>query len=367
MFTMSVSGGYLLMMARVRARGQDIRLFILEHVEKNSGTITTLTAKHFSITRQAAHRHLRNLISEGALTASGKTRNLIYKLCPLLEWHQTYQLEPGLAEDLVWTKDLEPIVGHFPENVVDIWHYCFTEMFNNALDHSGGTRIVFHITKTAANTQMYVNDNGIGIFKKIQAALNLADERHAILELSKGKLTTSPEKHTGQGIFFTSRLLDSFDILSGGVFYSHELGNEEDWIVERAQPGDGTSIFMKLNNHTARTCKKIFDQYSDQEDLGFVKTIVPVRLAQYGNDKLISRSQAKRVLSRVELFKVVVFNFEGVQTIGQAFTDEIFRVFANAHPEIEFHAIHANSDVKRMIESAKLEKLAGAMPILSPV
>ena len=111
---------------------------------------------------------------------------------------------------------------------------------------------------------------------------------------------------------------------------------------------------MKLNNHTARTCKKIFDQYSDQEDLGFIKTIVPVRLAQYGNDKLISRSQAKRVLSRVELFKVVVFNFEGVQTIGQAFTDEIFRVFANAHPEIELHARHANSDVKRMIESAKL-------------
>jgi len=354
------------MTIRVRARGQDIRQFILENVEKNSSGITTLTAKHFSITRQAAHRHLRNLIAEGALTASGKTRNLTYKLCPLLEWQHTYKLELGLAEDLVWTNDIEPIVGNFPENVVDIWHYCFTEMFNNALDHSGGSEIIFQISKTAVNTQMYLKDNGVGIFKKIQAALNLTDERHAILELSKGKLTTSPEKHTGQGIFFTSRLLDSFDILSGGVYYSHELGNEEDWILERSRPGEGTSIFMKLNNHTARTCKKIFDQYSDQEDLGFVKTVVPVRLAQYGNDKLISRSQAKRVISRVELFKVVVFNFEGVQTIGQAFTDEIFRVFANAHPEIELHAIHANSDVKRMIESAKLEKLAGIMPTLSP-
>jgi len=218
-----------------------------------------------------------------------------------LEWQQTYELKSGLAEDLVWTKDIEPIVGSFPENVVDLWHYCFTEMFNNALDHSGGTRIIFHVTKTAANTQMYLGDDGVGIFKKIQSALNLADERHAILELSKGKLTTSPEKHTGQGIFFTSRLLDSFDILSGGVYYSHELGNEEDWIVERAQPGPGTGIFMKLNNHTARTCKKIFDQYSDKEDLGFVKTVVPVRLAQYGNDKLISRSQAKRVVARLDL------------------------------------------------------------------
>jgi len=306
------------------------------------------------------------LIAEGALTPSGKTRNRVYKLCPLADWQQTYDLKSGLAEDLVWTNDVEPIVGQFPENVVDLWHYCFTEMFNNALDHSGGTQITFGITKTAANTQMYLRDDGVGIFKKIQAALSLADERHAILELSKGKLTTSPEKHTGQGIFFTSRLLDSFDIFSGGVYYSHELGNEEDWIMERSQPDSGTAIFMKLNNHTARTCKKVFNQYSDQEDLGFVKTVVPVKLAQYGNDKLIARSQAKRVLSRVELFKVVVFNFEGVQTIGQAFADEIFRVFANAHPEIDLIPLRTNSEVKRMIESSKLERLT-RIPGLSPV
>jgi hypothetical protein len=79
-------------------------------------------------------------------------------------------------------------------------------------------------------------------------------------------------------------------------------------------------------------------------------------LALYGNEKLISRSQAKRVLARVELFKCVVFNFEGVPTIGQAFADEIFRVFVNAHPELEVFAIKASSEVKRMIESARLEK-----------
>jgi len=73
---------------------------------------------------------------------------------------------------------------------------------------------------------------------------------------------------------------------------------------------------MKLNNHTSKTCKKIFDNHSDEEDLGFIKTVVPVRLAQYGNENLISRSQAKRVLARVELFKVVVLNFEGVPLSG---------------------------------------------------
>jgi hypothetical protein len=82
--------------------------------------------------------------------------------------------------------------------------------------------------------------------------------------------------------------------------------------------------------------------------------------AQYGNDKLISRSQARRVVARVDLFKVVVFNFTSVPTIGQAFADEIFRVFAQQHPEIEIYASHANSEIKRMIERAKAGQTATA-------
>ncbi len=328
------------MAVRVRARGEGVRQFILENVEKHSGRITALTADRFSITRQAAHRHLRNLVSEGALAQKGKTRNRTYQLCPLLEHQQWFTFGPGIDEDFAWSQHVDPIIGNFPENVKSIWHYCFTVMFNNAADHSGAPSVFLKITKTAANTQMLLMDAGIGIFKKIQTAMHLADERHAILELCKGKLTTDPAKHTGQGLFFTSRLLDSFDILSGSVYFSHIVGGEEDWIVERPDFQAGTTIFMKLNNHTSKTCKKIFDNYADEEDLGFIKTVVPVRLARYGNENLISRSQAKRVLARVELFKVVVLNFEGVPLVGQAFTDEIFRVFANAHPEIQLAPIN---------------------------
>jgi hypothetical protein len=108
--------------------------------------------------------------------------------------------------------------------------------------------------------------------------MDLLDERHAILELAKGQLTTDPEKHTGQGIFFTSRLVDSFDILSGGVYFGHTFGTEEDWIVERKESEEGTAIFMKLNSHSSKTCKSIFDQYSSGEGYGFTKTVVPVKL-----------------------------------------------------------------------------------------
>lgn len=340
-------------MSRVRARGEDIRRYILDNVEKHPNDISRITAEKFDITRQAVNKHLQRLTEEKALTETGKTRSRAYRLCPLLEWRRTYKITPELAEDVVWTNDVRPVLGQLPDNAMTIWHYGFTEMFNNAIDHSGSPDIFVRIRKTAADTEMLVMDEGVGIFKKIQMALGLLDEGHAIFELHKGKLTTDPNNHTGEGIFFTSRMFDSFDILSGGVFFTHEFGKQEDWIMERDRFSIGTTVWMKIHNHTARTAKKIFDQFSTGDDYGFNKTVVPVKLAKYGNDQLISRSQAKRLLARVELFKKVLLDFTSIDTIGQAFSDEIFRVFAKQHPEIELIPIHANSQVKRMIARAR--------------
>lgn len=340
---------------KVRARGEDIRGFILSDVEKHPRDVSSRTAKHFGITRQAVNKHLRRLVAEKALTPEGKTRYRSYRLASLSEWRHSFRIVPSLEEDRAWTLDVWPVLGDLPQNVLDIWHFCFTEMFNNAIDHSGGSNIFVKVARTAANTQILVMDDGIGIFRKIQTEMKLLDERHAILELAKGKLTTDPEKHTGQGIFFTSRLLDSFDILSGGVFFTHIFGSKEDWILERPQSESGTAVFMKLNNHSSRTSKLIFEQYTSGEDYGFTKTVVPVKLAQYGEDKLISRSQAKRLVARVDQFKSVWFNFEGVETIGQAFADEIFRVFAKSHPEIEVVATNANVEVQGMIQAARAQ------------
>ena len=271
----------------------------------------------------------------------------------MVEWRHVYSLTPELAEDVIWRNDISPVISPLPDNVENIWHYGFTEMFNNAIDHSGGTSIEVQIRKTAVTTEMLLADNGIGIFKKIQTEMNLLDERHAILELSKGKLTTDPDNHTGEGIFFTSRMFDSFDIRSGGIYFNHQFGDDEDWILEREELGNGTLVWMEINNHTSRTIKKIFDQFTSGDDFGFTKTVVPVILAQYGNDQLISRSQAKRLLARIELFRTVIFNFDGIKFIGQAFADEIFRVFANRHPEIQLLTMKTNSEVRRMIGRAR--------------
>ena len=339
-------------MTGVRARGEQIRRYILDRVEKSPDGVTKATADKFGITRQAVNKHLRRLRDEGVLRRSGKTRANVYRLAPLLEWTQSWDIEPGLAEDVVWTRDVRDALGEMPNNVLGIWYYGFTEMLNNAIDHSDGSSVAVQIRKTAATTEMLVTDNGCGIFKKIQTAMGLLDERHAILELSKGKLTTDPERHTGEGIFFSSRMFDLFDILSGGVYFSHKFGGAEDWIAETSRFSSGTSVWMRLNNHTSRATKKIFDQFSSGDDYGFTKTVVPVRMAKYGEDMLISRSQARRLLARVELFKTVLFDFSEIETIGQAFADEIFRVFALRHPDIELLPIRANSATRRMIARA---------------
>lgn len=344
-------------MTGVRARGEDVRRYIIENVEQHPADISRRAVDHFRITRQAVNKHLKRLVEEKLLTESGHTRNRTYRLCALVQWQYQAKITPELAEDVVWTDQIRPALGQLPDNVMNIWHHGFTEMFNNAIDHSEGTEIRVQIEKDAAMTKMTILDDGVGIFRKIQASMNLLDERHAVLELAKGKFTTDPRNHSGEGIFFTSRMFDFFDILSGGVFFSHERGKTHDWIAERDQPKTGTTVFMELHNHTSRTTRKIFDEFSsNDEEYRFNKTVVPVRLAKYGDDNLISRSQAKRLLARVELFKIVVLDFKEVQIIGQAFADEIFRVFANEHPEVELMAIHANAEVQRMVERVAASK-----------
>jgi anti-sigma regulatory factor (Ser/Thr protein kinase) len=333
-------------------RSDNIRTFIIENVSNHSSDIAGVAAKEFDVSRQAINSYLKKLVQENILFSDGATRNKRYTLVRQEVWAKKYAIEEGLAEDIVWRNDIAQLLGFLPKNVINIWDYAFSEMFNNAIDHSEGKFIDVQMVKTAFVTSMIIKDDGIGIFKKIQTKFNLLDERHAILELSKGKLTTAPDRHSGEGIFFTSRIVNDFAIFSGETHFSHEYGEDHDWIFEIEPMELGTKVIIQIENHTKRVAKDIFDYFTSGDDFGFFKTIVPVRLAQYGDNMLVSRSQAKRLLTRVESFKSVIFDFEGVNVIGQAFADEIFRVFHNQNKGIDFFKINANEDILKMISRA---------------
>jgi len=332
----------------IRGRGEDIRTFIVAHVARYPSDIVRRTAEKFDCSRQAVHRHIQRLLEEGALLESGKTRSRTYALAQLSAWTQTYAVSADGDEGDIWLRDVRAQLEPLATNVLGIWQYGFTEMFNNALDHAEASSISVSVAKTAASSVVTIRDDGVGIFRKIQAALGLLDERHAVLELAKGKFTTDPQRHSGEGIFFSSRMFDHFSICSGSVWFSHQAKAPEDWILETDESG-GTSVRMELGNHTARSVSKVFKQFTSGDDFGFTKTVVPVRLAQYGDDNLVSRSQAKRLIVRFEKFRTVVLDFKGVVLIGQAFADEVFRVFPLAHPEVELMSLNANKEVGQMI------------------
>lgn len=68
---------------------------------------------------------------------------------------------------------------------------------------------------------------------------------------------------------------------------------------------------------------------SDDEEVS-TKTVVPVRLAQHGDDMLMSRSQAKRLLARVDRFKTVLFDFTGVEQSGRRLRMKCFESLQNS-------------------------------------
>lgn len=336
-----------------RERGQEIIAFLVQNVPSHPQELVRLACDKFGITRQAVNRYLLELINSGRIKASGNTNQRRYEL-PLLRKDNLMLPLNGLEEDVVWRDKIAPHMSELPSNVINIWQYCVSEMVNNAIDHSSGTELTLRVEQNEAFTEITIIDDGIGIFRKIKEAYNLDNERHAIFELAKGKLTTDPTRHTGEGIFFTSRMLDDFSILSGGVFFNHKHEEEEDWISEGDKPNKGTLVFMKLANSSTRTTQEIFDYFaSDEHDYGFTKTVVPVRMAKHGSEQLVSRSQARRLLSRVDRFAIVLFDFNDVDTIGPAFADEIFRVFERGHPQIRLVPINTSTNVEQMIVRAR--------------
>lgn len=75
-----------------------------------------------------------------------------------------------------------------------------------------------------------------------------------------------------------------------------------------------------------------------------------VSLAPLYGTRLISRSQAKHVIQHLEQFTHVTLDFKYVETIGQGFVDEIFRVYQNSRPTFTINYNHANEVVDFMIK-----------------
>ncbi len=330
--------------------------FIIGAVEKHPADLVKVVSEKLGVNRQAAFKHVMKEVKRGTIIKVGRTRGTRYALPNANDISFSITLNPGVSEEDVWNTHVKQRLLILPENVFGICKYGFSEMFNNVIDHSEGKRASCTIQFQDGKVKLYVRDDGVGVFRKIEREFHLGSIREAILHLSKGKVTTDRERHSGQGIFFTSRAFDDFYILANGMYYNRF--NEFDWLLEREKNSHetkGTIVKMEIDVTSDKQMKDVYRRYTEADVDGFRKTVVAVALSADENDPHVSRSQAKRLLVGLEKFRDVLLDFKGVSSVGQAFADEIFRVFQNEHPQIKITRVNANEDVEFMIRAALSE------------
>lgn len=318
---------------------------------------STELAVVLGVSRQAVLHHLHMLIASGEVVKTGSRRGpgTRYRLNAIVS--EVVDLD-GLEEHEVWERIVGSL-GPMPDPAKDLHRYAFTEMLNNAIDHSEGVYATVSARRTADALEVTVADDGVGAFRKIADERNLADLSQAVAELTKGKVTTDPDRHTGEGIFFTSKAVDSFSLESNGLAWSTiNTRDGFDWAVAPSSVEKGTRVTWQVSDETDRDLTEVFNRYT--VDHAFSRTSTQIRLFVAGV-KLISRSEARRVATGLHEFGEVVLDFAGVEQVGQGFADELFRVWASSHPEVVLTPINMTESVAAMVarQSAAFSRDAG--------
>lgn len=329
---------------------------------KSKGIITTPEiVKIAKISRQTAAQHFRELIIAKKIIKLGSTHNaryitfskkrgIFFKKEPFLAIQYSTK---NLQEDVVF-EEVSIKMGlnkRLSKNAYKIINYAFTEMLNNAIEHSKSKKVQVNSRCLNGEFEFAIIDRGIGVFENIRKKFKLKNEFEAIEHLLKGKQTTAPQGHSGQGIFFTSKIADSF------ILESHRLklivdNQNSDLAVNNIKLLNGTMVHFHLKQKSRKKLSEIFQEFQNS-DYEFDKTKISVKITLHGkNGEYVSRSEAKRLLFGLDKFKRIIIDFKGVKGIGQGFADEIFRIYKFKKPDIEITPINTSLSVDLMIKRA---------------
>jgi anti-sigma regulatory factor (Ser/Thr protein kinase) len=319
-------------------------------VERRGEVANRDVAVALGVSSPTSHRVLRALVVAGVLERHGKGPAARYRFRRV---RHRFPLA-GLEEDRVWQRvsaDIARIRALAPHAGQSL-QYAVSEMVNNAIDHSGGRAVEVAVAfEAAATTVVTVRDDGVGVFRRVCEDFGFASPQEAIVQLEKGKLTSDPSRHSGEGLFFSSKVVTRFRLESGGVAWivDNVVG---DTAIGATEVRRGTQVVLSVvAGHTPRL-EEVFRAFTDPEALRFTRTRTTIKLSSMGAT-LISRSEARRVIQRLTNFTHAVLDFAGVDVVGQGFCDEVFRIFARQHPEVTLEPVGMNDAVAFMIARAK--------------
>jgi anti-sigma regulatory factor (Ser/Thr protein kinase) len=333
---------------------KDKKQEILDYLEEMGVASSRLLCERLGISRQALNLHIRELISGGKIIKTGATRSARYYLTesgPQAEkFNKTLKLanldENEVYSVLATTLNLKSVLSFDQESIV---HYGFTEMLNNAIDHSKAEKCELAVSLDAAKIEFTIRDRGIGVFHSIASKFSLEDEHAAMIELIKGKTTTIPEAHSGEGIFFTSNAADKFSLRSHNIQLLWDKF-KDDVFVSQPRYSKGTLVHFVLSRTSRTKLDAVFSRFAPKEfDFEFSRTRIMIKLLK---PQYISRSEAKRLVVNLDKFREVELDFKHVSQLGQGFADEVFRIFANKNPQTSLSFSNANSSIEAMISHA---------------
>lgn len=313
---------------------------------------TTELARHFGVTRQAVLHHLSGLREMGMARQIGQARaaRWVRVFTETFYWELPQSDDGGIAEHEMWAH----VKAHFPDEISglsgetrDALEYAVTEMLNNAIDHSSGTSVSLSALFDDTHVEVVVADNGVGAFHHVQEHFDLPSEMDAIAHIAKGQQTTNPERHTGQGLFFSSRVVDMFEVAAGG--HAWQVDNlRNDATIAPSMTQRGTRVTLKTDVRGTRSPRMVFDKYADPDDYKFDRANFRVSLIARGTS-FVSRSEAKLLAAGLENYEAVELDFANVATVGQGFVDELFRVWAAQHADTALSMINASEEVAYMV------------------
>ncbi len=353
-------------MSLTNEKRERIKAYLLEQIYYDKSNVRRAASQTWDISITTVSRYLDKMVQEEVIVEDNQ-RKSGYNLKETQRRRFFYSPKKKiLEEDRIYEEDIKPLISHLSPHVEKIWNYAFCEMMNNAIEHSNADLIKVLVYSNALFTHIYIEDNGIGIFEKIKEYILQTENVEISLDdamsiLFVGKMTTNKECHSGEGIFFTSRTLDRFNIFSSNRIFVHDAYDKnaaanitnfaDSDSKSRMLNKNGTFVSMDLWNDTKRELKEVFDMFSSNEK-GFYKTQIPIKSA-IPSGYPVSRSQARRLCSGFDKFEEVELDFDGVDDVGQAFIHEIFIVFKKQHSNIEIKVKNANDNVAGMIQRVK--------------
>ena len=339
------------------------RLIIELLREQKGGMTASEIARRLGVTRQAVHKRLKKLIELGIVQKFGRTRNARF----VLKDGRTKRVSKfrivfdpkDVSEDEAFSMisnalNFQKVLN---KNAHTAAQYAFTEVFNNALDHSNSRKIEVQVKldEDRQVAKFRIRDWGVGIFALIADKFGLPNEFESVLWLLPGKTTTIPELHTGEGLFFASKITKTLKIKSHRLCLTY-LDYGEDAFVEKLRIyTEGTSVEFEVLFNMKKKLDDVFNFYAPADyDYQFEKSRVIIKVL---SGRLISRSQAKRIVRPLGgKFREVIIDFKKVEAIGQGFADELLRVFPSRFPSIKIILTNVPEHIYPILSHASSDK-----------